>query len=89
MEASLEQVLYMLVHCHGCISVETEGSQAETGNMLWLVKGADGNTVQEEEGAILRVIMQQACQMSSMVCRFTSNMRQPSATHLFGLLTPC
>jgi len=57
----------MLVHCHGRITVETEGLQAETGSMLWLVKGADGNTLQEEEGGILRVIMQQACQMSSLV----------------------
>jgi len=89
MEASLDQVLCMLVHCYGHIPVETEGLQAETGNMSWLVKGADGNTLQEEEGVILRVIMQQACQMSSLVCRFASNMLQPSATHLFGLLTPC
>jgi len=79
----------MLVHCHGRITVETEGLQAETGSMLWLVKGADGNTLQEEEGGILRVIMQQACQMSSLVCRFASNMLQPSATHLFDLFTPC
>jgi len=79
----------MLVHCHGHITVETEGLQAETGNMSWLVKGADGNTLQEEEGVILRVIMQWACQMSSLVCRFASNMLQPSATHLFDLLTPC
>jgi hypothetical protein len=88
-EASLDQVLCMLVHCHGRITVETEGWQAETENMLWLVKGADGKTLQEEEGLILRVIMQQACQMSSLVCRFASNMLQPSSTHLFGLLTPC
>ncbi|CAK9238695.1 unnamed protein product [Sphagnum troendelagicum] len=67
MEASLDQVLCMLVHCHGRITVETEGLRAETGNMLWLVKGADGNTLQEEEGVILRVIMQRACQMSSLV----------------------
>jgi hypothetical protein len=39
MEASLDQVLCMLVHFHGRITVETEGSQAETGNMWWLVKG--------------------------------------------------
>jgi hypothetical protein len=89
MEASLDQVLCMLVHCHGRITVETERSQAETGNMSWLVKGADGNTLQEEEAVILRVIMQRACQMSSLVCRFASNMLRPSATHLFGLLTPC
>ncbi|CAK9883350.1 unnamed protein product [Sphagnum jensenii] len=67
MEASLDQVLCMLVHCHGRITVETEGLQAETGNMLWLVKGADGNTLQEDEGVILKVIMQQACQISSLV----------------------
>jgi phage terminase large subunit-like protein len=79
----------MLVHCHGHITVETEGWQAETENFLWLVKGADGKTLQEEEGVILRVIMQPACQMSSLVCRFASNMLQPSSTHLFGLLTPC
>ncbi len=52
-------------------------------------EGADGKTLQEEEGVILRVIMQWACQMSSLVCRFASNMLQPSSTHLFGLLTPC
>jgi hypothetical protein len=46
----------MLVHCHGRITVETECLQAETGNMLWLVKGADGKTLQEEEGVILRMI---------------------------------
>ncbi len=69
MEASLEQVLCMLVHCHGRITVETEGLEAETGNMVWLVKGADGKTLQEEEGVILRVIMQRACEMSSLVCR--------------------
>ncbi|CAK9220057.1 unnamed protein product [Sphagnum troendelagicum] len=39
MEASLDQVLCMLVHFHGHITVETEGLQAETGNMWWLVKG--------------------------------------------------
>jgi len=80
MEASLDQVLCMLVHCHGHITVETEGLQPETGSMSWLVKGADVNILQEEEGVILRVIMQQACQMSSLVCRFVSNMLQPSAT---------
>jgi hypothetical protein len=89
MEASLDQFLCMLVHCYGCITVETEGWQAETGNMLWLVKGADGKTLQEEEGVILRVIMQRACQMGTLVCRFASNRLQPSSTHLFGLLTPC
>jgi hypothetical protein len=78
-----------LVHCYGRITVETEGLQAETGNMLWLVKGANGKTLQEEEGVILRVIMQRACQMSSLVCRFASNRLHPSSTHLFGLLTPC
>jgi hypothetical protein len=72
MEASLDQVLCMLVHCHGCITVET-----------------DGKSLQEEEGVILRVIMQRACEMSTLVCRFASNMLQPSSTHLFGLLTPC
>jgi hypothetical protein len=89
MEASLDQFLCMLVHCYGRITVETEGLQAETGNMLWLVKGANGKTLQEEEGVILRVIMQRACQMSSLVCRFASSRLQPSSTHLFGLLTPC
>ncbi len=49
MEASLDQFLCMLVHCYGRITVETEGLQAETGNMLWLVKGAHGKTLQEEE----------------------------------------
>jgi len=75
MEASLEQVLCMLVHCHGRITVETEGLEAETGNMVWLVKGADGKTLQEEEGVILRVIMQRACEMSSLVleCSDLSN----------------
>jgi hypothetical protein len=65
----------MLVHCHGHITVETEGSQPETGNMSWLVKRADGNTLQDEEGVILRVIMKQACQMSSLVleCSALSN----------------
>ncbi|CAM6056313.1 unnamed protein product [Sphagnum tenellum] len=67
MEASLEQVLCMFVHCHGRITVETEGLQAETGNMVWLVKGADGKSLQEEEGVILRVIMQWACKMSTLV----------------------
>jgi hypothetical protein len=89
MEASLDQVLCMLVHRYGRITVETEGSQAETGNMSWQVKGADGNTLLEEEAVILRVIMHRACQTSSLVCRFASNMLQPSATHLFGLLTLC
>jgi tRNA(Phe) wybutosine-synthesizing methylase Tyw3 len=56
-----------VVHCHGRITVETEGSQAETGNMSWLVKGADGKSLQEEEGVILRVIMQRACEMSTLV----------------------
>jgi hypothetical protein len=65
-----------VVHCHGRITVETEGSQAETGNMSWLVKGADGKSLQEEEGVILRVIMQRACEMSTLVCRFASNMLQ-------------
>jgi hypothetical protein len=70
MEASLDQFLCMLVHCYGRITVETEGLQAETGNMLWLVRGANGKTLQEEEGVILRAIMQRACQMSFLVCRF-------------------